>query len=53
MNGNDLAPAEIGIIRYLRSTDKRIIEAVYMWLFMNDTSLLFIALTHPHLKAAA
>lgn len=48
----NLSPAEIGLIRYQRSLNERIREAIYLWLFMGDTSLLYFELTRPRLKAA-
>lgn len=52
MNDTDCTPAEIGLVRYIRSLDKRTIQAIHLWLFTGDKSLLIYEFTHRYLKAA-
>ncbi len=53
MDVNDYDPAEIGLVRWLRSLKPRTKEAVYLWLLTGDSSLLIIEFTHLRLRAAA
>jgi hypothetical protein len=52
MNAEDCTAAEVGLVRWLRTLPPRTKQAIHLWLFMGDMSLLYFELTHSHLKAA-
>lgn len=54
MNTDDpFTAAELGLVRYLRSLDKRTKKAIYVWLLTGDDTLLRFEFNRPRLKAAA
>jgi hypothetical protein len=50
---DSLTAAETGLIRWYRSLDMQIRQAVDFWLLTGDTSLLTLHFTHQHHLAAA
>lgn len=53
MKKEDCTPAEVGLVRWLRSLSPRTKKAIHLWLITGDPSLLYLELTHPRLKAVA
>ena len=52
MNAQELTPAELGLIRWFRSLDHRIVEAIHLWLNTGDSSLIEYYFSRRHLAAA-
>ncbi len=48
----DFSPAEIGLVRYLRSLDERTQKAIRLWFYTGDTTLLLQELTYHRPIAA-
>ncbi len=49
----DLTIAEIGLIRWYRSLDNRIRQAIDLWLLTGDTTLITLHFTHHPFQVAA